>query len=100
MRSSIKAKPVVLDEYARSTMGLTGIKLPRKAEVALCERFQSLPYQKRFDADELREHFEAVGLGIHAVDRPESHKTIRGDSDLILQISGLIQKLQHMADLQ
>lgn len=99
MRSTIKPTPVVLDEFARGCLGLTGVRLSRKVEKALCARFQSLPYKDRFDADTVGEQFQTIELAVDAMGRAETQQTIRGNSDLILQASGLIQKLRRMVDL-
>lgn len=99
MLSGIKPTPIVLNEFARGCLGLTGVELPRKAELALHARFRSLPYQKRFDPEEVGEHLQTIGLAIDAMGRLESQKTIRGNSDLVMQASDLVQKLKHLAGL-
>lgn len=100
MLSGIKPTPIVLNEFARGCLGLGGVKLPRKAELALHARFRSLPYQKRFDPEEVGEHLQVIELAVDALGRAETQQTIRGNSDLILQASELVQKLKQLAGLK
>lgn len=89
-----KPEPKALSAYARALLGLEFTPMNSAVDKALRNRFDSLPYAQRLDADCVAEHFALVQQLVKAADRAESIRTVCGNSDLTLQISETIELLK------